>query len=715
MLRKARNLRQRYLASAVVALGMISAGGINSAINTRTNIADFRIVFHTRTVIIALQKTLSAMQDLETGQRGYLLVAEDSYLDVYRAGLESFEKEINRIASLTADNPAQQRRITQIQEVSRLKKDELAQGVLLRMQGDGDAAIRLVREGSGKALMDQFRRMIAEMTAEEEKLLAIRRANLIENLERTNLVVAVTGGIAIVAGIIGVTVLLLFLRSQERLEKVRSDKDKAIQSDQAKSEFLAMMSHEIRTPMNAILGFGELLEDLVETSQQKHFAKAILSSGNSLLLLINDILDLSKIEASKLELHPEMVEMAGFAENLETLFSYRASEKSVEYSVEINPSVPPVLIFDALRLRQIMVNLIGNALKFTQQGTVRCSIRAEEAKADGGVWLFLEVSDTGIGIPSEELTHIFRPFYQVDSKNSRHFQGTGLGLSISERLASVMDGSITVESSPGKGSVFRVKIPTLRSARRIPRENDSKTAVDFNRLAPSKILVADDVPLNRELIRSYFHGTHHEIYEAENGEQAVILSKKYRPDIVLIDIRMPVMDGRETRLQLKSMEETRNIPLIAISASSLLNSQAELKSLFDGFADKPLNRSRLFHELARFLPSAEKQPAYEKLAGDDFDPAQSTDAEVIDRDELLESLHELQSATWPQIARLVPAQATIAFSVRLSELAARHRSDILADYAKQIRRAAETLDLEKAGELLNTFPRVVQHLSSPNA
>jgi len=567
--------------------------------------------------------------------------------------------------------------------------------------------------GRGKEIMDGFRAIVAEMEQEENKLLIARSDTLMASLSRTNLIVALTGGIAVLSGAIGVLLLLLFVKGQERMERLRSDKDKAIQSDQAKSDFLAMMSHEIRTPMNAILGFGELLDESLETSQQKHYAKAILSSGNSLLLLINDILDLSKIEASKLELHPDVVEMSNFAEGLETLFSLRATEKGLAYAVELDASVPSLLTFDALRVRQIMVNLIGNALKFTHQGYVRVGVSVSERPNDDRLSLNFEVTDTGIGISQDQLKQIFRPFYQVDSRNSRQFQGTGLGLNISERLASVMEGIVTVESELGKGATFRLSVPVAKSTRRVVQEIEAKDAVDFNQLAPAKILIADDVPLNRELIRGYFHGSHHELYEAENGEQAIVLCKKYLPDIVLIDIRMPVMDGRETRLRLKNMEETKRIPLIALSASSLLNSQAELKSLFDGFADKPLNRVRLFSELSRFLPQIEKAKVAQSPR-EEFRPAAGSDR-TKDPEVLFAALIELETSQWPDLVKLVPAQATIAFAQRLSSLAIHHESAILAEYATSLRKSAETLDLETAGKLLKVFPETIRYFSHSDA
>jgi signal transduction histidine kinase/CheY-like chemotaxis protein len=709
MLQRARKLRTVSLASALVALVMISYGVITSALNTHKNLANFKKVTHTRDVLTALQKSLSAMQDLELGQRGYVIVGRDEYLQPYHSAQKVLDGYLGQLVELTEEHPLQRRRVGQLIDAANLKREYLARTIEVRRTIGEDEVEKMTRTGEGKALMDRFRAEITQLETEELKILENRKIQLNESLRQTNLIVAMTGGIAILSGAIGVAMLVLFFRNQQRLEKARTEKDKAVQSDQAKSEFLAMMSHEIRTPMNAILGFGELLEDSVETSRQKHYAKAILSSGNSLLLLINDILDLSKIEASKLDLRPELVDLRTFCSNLETLFEFRATEKGLKYSVEIDPDVPAVLTFDALRMRQIMVNLIGNALKFTNEGEVRVVVRVENREGDDRVWLSFDVKDTGIGIASDQLEQIFRPFYQVDSRSSRDFQGTGLGLNISDRLAKAMEGELSVVSELGKGSSFHIIIPTIRSSHLIQPDVESKSTADFNRLAPARILVADDVPLNRELIRSYLEGSHHEIYEAENGEQAVALCKKYQPDIALLDIRMPVMDGREARLHLKNWPETKHIPLIAISASSLLNSQAELKSLFDGFADKPLNRNRLFIELARFLPAAEIKDHPPTMEREIVPSVRDT---VTDPLGLADALTALEDSPWQELVKVVPAQRTIVFSDQISALASKHGSVSLANYADQLRKAAETLDLETAGRLLNLYPQLVKTFSA---
>ena len=291
---------------------------------------------------------------------------------------------------------------------------------------------------------------------------------------------------------------------------------------------------------------------------------------------------------------------------------------------------------------------------------------------------------------------------------SRQFQGTGLGLSISRRLVEAMDGSITVESVLGKGSVFRVVLPTRVSRRAEKFSVEHLTGpVNFNLLKPSKILVADDVPLNRDLIKSYLADSRHQVIEAEDGEQAVQLCLKHHPDLVLMDIRMPALDGREALAQLRSREETRQIPVIAVTASSLLNSQVELKSLFDGYTDKPLNRSKLFAELAKFIPPAEPLP---EPVENEPPPTAAPAASHHDWTELCAALTVLQDTVWPNLVKLVPAQATIQFSKKLAELAATHSCPPLADHARQLMLSAELMDFAQSSRLLESFPRIIASL-----
>ena len=705
-----RNVKLRYLIPALIALAMIVYGVVVSSVNTRDNLRDSARVTRSRAVLLSLEDTLRHMLDMETGQRGFIIMGEEAYLAPYESAIKEVDAEVALLAEVTHDNPAQQLRVGMIREVIDQRKTSLKTAIEARRETGLQAAVTEVKDGGGQAQMDRLRQIIAEMRTEELILLDKRQEKLTNSLRRTNLTVVVAGCVAIVAGTIGTLLLLLFLSARDREENLRVEKEKAEEADRAKSDFLAMMSHEIRTPMNAILGFGELLHEGVETPKQKHFAGAILSSGNALLSLINDILDLSKIEAGKLDVQPGTVAMAKFAENLETLFSFRAAEKGLQYAVRVDPGVPPLLSFDALRLRQVLVNLVGNSIKFTREGSVTATFHAEPATADDMVMLHVEVSDTGIGISEDHLSQIFRPFYQIDSRQGRQFQGTGLGLSISHRLVEAMKGTLTVESVLGHRSVFRVSLPTRLSRRAEDQFSDehdvSGSAVDFALLRPSKILVVDDEPLNRELIRNFLADSGHQVIEAENGEQALSLCLRTQPDVVLMDIRMPVMNGRETLALIRSHEEIRHIPLIAVTASSLLNSQLELKSLFDGFADKPISRSKLFIELSKFISAARvSSPPPEK-----FTLTPIPDSERRDWNQLSRELQSLHDTLWPDLVNLVPAQGTMKFSAHLTELAKEHSCSFLTEYATRLLDAAETLEFNEAGRLLRNFPLIIAEL-----
>ncbi|MEK7950922.1 CHASE3 domain-containing protein [Luteolibacter soli] len=700
-----RHLKARYLVPALVALVMIIYGAFTSVRNTRAILVDAKSVAHTHQVMIELENCLVAMLNLETGHRGYLITGEDDYLAPYEKALKEVGAKMDALAKLTNDNPVQQARMQRILALVEEKKAELKSGIDARRDEGFDAAAKIVGTNVGRTLMDEIRELIDSMRLEEADLLTEQNQRMVQNFKDTNRVVVNTGGVALLAGVTGVILLGLYLGAKEREAELELEKEKAEQADKAKTDFLAMMSHEIRTPMNAILGFGELLHESVEKPQNKHFAHAIVTSGRSLLTLINDILDLSKIEAAKLELNPEAVEMKRFADGLETLFSYRAREKGLEFTIRIERSVPAYLYFDALRLRQVLVNLIGNAVKFTHNGHVTVTMRGE-GEGDETV-LAVEVEDTGIGIAKDKLRDIFRPFYQVESQQGRQFQGTGLGLSICERLVSLMNGDIGARSTPGKGSTFHLRVP-VRPCQGHAAEQTTvgDGVVDFNRLAPAKILVVDDVPLNRELIRGFLMGTHHEVLEAENGEQAVMLCLRTKPQVVLMDLRMPVTEGRTAHGLLKANEETKHIPLVAMSASMPLEEQGDLKRLFDGFASKPVSRERLYLELARFLPVHAAAATARPQAVEPVVIA------VSDRTwpELRPALERLRETKLPALIKLVPAQATAGFAGEIAALAESHHCPPLEDYARRLATAAGTMDVAEAGRLLEAFPGVIELL-----
>ncbi|MFQ3670714.1 MAG: ATP-binding protein [Verrucomicrobiia bacterium] len=376
-------------------------------------------------------------------------------------------------------------------------------------------------------------------------------------------------------------------------------------ANKAKSEFLANVSHEIRTPMNAILGFSELLSGLVEGERQRSYLQAISSSGRTLLALINDILDLSKIEAGKLSLEYEPVDVRVVLEDVRHIFSQRAEEKGLELRVEVAEGLPRNLLLDEVRLRQILFNSVGNALKFTEVGGVTIRVRGEAGMTEGTWAVTLEVADTGVGIPLVEQERIFEAFSQQSGQSQRKYGGTGLGLTITRRLTEMMKGRVELSSEPGRGSTFRFHFPEVSSSDAAMPDGPSlgsRPVFALGDLAPARVLVVDDMVMNRDLIRAFFHGTAHVLLEACHGREALEIAERERPDVILMDVRMPVMDGLQATRELKRNPELRTIPVIVVTASAMQSEEADLKPICDGFLRKPISRDDLAGQLRRYLP-----------------------------------------------------------------------------------------------------------------
>ena len=391
------------------------------------------------------------------------------------------------------------------------------------------------------------------------------------------------------------------LESQKALEKA---KEEAVAATRAKSEFLACMSHDIRTPMNAIIGMTDVLAETELKDEQLHYLRILRASGEALLSLINDILDFSKIEAGQLHLETIPFSIRELVEDTALIGGVRAKEKHLELKIAVDPDVPARVLGDPTRMRQILINLIGNAIKFTEKGAVSIKVRRDAALESKA--LLFSVTDTGIGIPPEKQSMLFQKFMQVDSSTTRKYGGTGLGLAICRQLVEMMGGRIWVESLPGQGSTFIFSVLAEVETAAGAEKALALPAVAAAVIPPMRILLVDDTPENRLLIETYLKKTAHIVDPAENGQIALKMYKSEHYDMVLMDMQMPVMDGYTATAEIRKWEVEagrKAVPIIALTAHALSEDQG--KSLAAGCTDhltKPIRKAKLMEVIAQHAP-----------------------------------------------------------------------------------------------------------------
>ncbi|MCP4130983.1 MAG: response regulator [bacterium] len=513
------------------------------------------------------------------------------------------------------------------------------------------------------------------------------------------------------------------ISERKRLDEFRLARDAAEASARAKSEFLANMSHEIRTPMNSILGFTELLEGEINDEQHVEYLKAISTSGNLLLNLINDILDLTKIEAGKMELKTFPVNPYSFFESIKQAFSSRIVQKDVDFILEIDPGLPLNLLLDEVRLRQILFNLVGNAVKFTEQGYIKLSVHASFPDTAGvndaglkTLSLTFSVKDSGIGISGHEKELIFESFKQQDGQSSAVYGGTGLGLSITRRLVEMMKGKITVESAINKGSTFFVTIENVaivdtanEQSLMLPASGIDSSMISLNR---HKILLVDDTRSNRDLLRSWLAPRNADIIEAGNGETGIKHAREFNPDLILMDMKMPVMDGYEATRLIKNDPDLRHIPVIAITASAMKDQKQEiLDTGCDGYLIKPVRKNDLFAEVLRFLPlftPVPSNPAPEE-SGEKTEPLIPVEVRA-NIPELASILEKEFLREWDVLIKRFIINEIEEFALRLSVLAGEFGIDLLGEWAGRLEKESKSFNIEKIQATLDEFPGLIERI-----
>lgn len=402
----------------------------------------------------------------------------------------------------------------------------------------------------------------------------------------------------------------------EKLEKSQADLEEAVRlaqaADKAKSDFLANMSHEIRTPINAVLGMNELISRESTEKQILEYSSNVADAGNALLSLINDILDFSKIEAGRMELAPDNYELSILLREVNNIMNIRFKNKGIDFRIKNNPNLPNNLYGDEVRIRQILINILNNALKYTDKGSVTLDVNFEKNDSDS-ITLILSSIDTGIGIKEEDLPSLFKSFTRIDLHHNRKKEGTGLGLSITQSFVELMGGTIDVESTYGQGSTFKIRIPQKVVSDEVMGTFDasastSKKANNGKRFtAPdARILVVDDIEMNLEIIKGLLKPCQLNIDLAESGQACLDAVAQNAYDIILLDHMMPDLDGVETMKLMKNdnTHPNQDTPVIMLTANAIIGAREEYLALgFSDYLSKPIQPNELDEMIVKYLPA----------------------------------------------------------------------------------------------------------------
>ncbi len=632
-------VRSKVIVAVTIPLFMMVVVSVVVYISIHRNSETVKWVEHTHKVLADSNELMKLLVDMETGERGFLITGNEQFLEPYNDAKSLWPTKFQALKKLVSDNPIQ---VARLNEIAILQHKWLTEAAFIEISARRNSqkskkdimaeVIRLTELQTGKNLIDKIRIIKEDFNAMEQALMQKRQKDSVKTANNTIFVVIFGTLISLILALSFITIVtthilkklnILMLGTARISEgdyqsfiKLTGNDEFALlaksynkmsvaiktavtdmeQAVKAKSIFVANMSHEIRTPMNGILSMLTLLEDTKLTKVQQEYTSAIRSCGDGLIIVINDILDLSKLEAGKIALDKRAFNLKSLIEEVTFLFDQQAFEKGLTLNVKLDDNLAKRYVGDNIRIRQILLNLLSNAIKFTDKGNVELMLSIVDRGMNQDSILF-QVKDQGIGISVVDQNKLFKPFSQVDNSISRDFGGTGLGLVICSKLVKQMGSKMQVESAIGQGSsfAFELTLPILATHEETKEEaGQQQQILEQNRLLadelPMKIMVVEDNKINQVIATKLFAKLGYDIDLADNGKEAIAAIIKQDYDIIFMDMQMPVMDGITATKKIIELQPDRYPPIIAITANILKEDKEHCfaAGMID-FIHKPIN------------------------------------------------------------------------------------------------------------------------------
>jgi len=596
-------LSKRITIGFLVAFLIILIVGVESF----KTIHNFRLMnereLKSRKILSQLEDVLSTVKDLESGHRGFIITARESYLGPYNHAISSIHGEVKEL-KLLLDGDLQHKNLDSLEQLINQKIELCNELIALRKSKGFEAALAEVLTDKGIILMDDIRRLTNTMILYENKTFQETFNIEVSSGDNTIDIIILGNVIALLFLIIALFILNQDIKHRIRVEgELKVAKQVAEDANKIQEQFLANMSHEIRTPMNAVVGMSNLILQSDLQPKQLEYMKAIKQSSDNLLIIINDILDFSKIRAGKIEIECIDFRLSELLQGLYNTFKFKVEEKNLQFIHEIDSSLPDVILGDPVRLNQILINLIGNAIKFTETGSITIECVALQKDTES-VTIQFNIKDTGIGISENKLSTIFESFSQASSDTTRKYGGTGLGLTISKQLIEIQGGEIEVKSTLNVGTTFSFYL-TFNIGSQTNLKDFKIQKVNTTNLHGIKILLVEDNAFNQVvavdtlnlLIKDL------DIDIAENGRIALEKVSKKGYDILLMDVHMPDLDGYETTKAIRSSGAAYSeVPIMAMTASATTEEvQKCFKSGMNDCIAKPFDPNVLMQKIAALL------------------------------------------------------------------------------------------------------------------